>query len=143
MCSNYFQKNTEIRRFPNAVNCLRKVCIRSYSSPYFPAFGLNKERYGVSFRIQFSCGKIRTKITPNTTTFYAVVFFRIRTKYGKIHTGTFLTQWTVWNLKFKIANLKLLILRFGLHNLSPKNMKFVKSSEQEIYGREAQDQLLI
>ena len=86
LCKYNITSTTEIRRFPNAVNCLRKVCIRNYSSPYFPAFGLNKERYGVSFRIQFSCGKIRTKITPNTTTFYAVVFFRIRTKYGKIQT---------------------------------------------------------
>ena len=37
-----------------------------------PAFGLNTERYGVSLGIQSKCGKIRTRITPNTSTFYAV-----------------------------------------------------------------------
>ena len=48
---------------------MKRVRIRSYSSPYFPAFGLNTE---VSLRIQFECGKIRTRITPNTDTFYAI-----------------------------------------------------------------------
>ena len=32
-----------------------------FSGPYFPAFGLNKERYEVSLRIQSKCRKIRTK----------------------------------------------------------------------------------
>ena len=27
--------------------CVESVRIRSYSAPYFPAFGLNTERYGV------------------------------------------------------------------------------------------------
>ena len=40
--------------------------------PHFPAFGLNTERYGVSLRIQSECGKMRTRIIPNTDTFYAV-----------------------------------------------------------------------
>ena len=31
------------------------------SGPYFPAFGLNTERYEVPLRIQFECGKIRTR----------------------------------------------------------------------------------
>ena len=29
------------------VHCVKSVRIRSYSSPYLPAFGLNTERYGV------------------------------------------------------------------------------------------------
>ena len=29
---------------------MKSVCIRSFSAPYFPAFGLNAERYGVSLR---------------------------------------------------------------------------------------------
>ena len=33
---------------------------------------MNTERYGVSLRIQSECGKIRTRITPNTDTFLAV-----------------------------------------------------------------------
>ena len=53
-------------------HCVKSVRIRSYSGPYFPAFGPNRERYGVSLRIQSECGKIRTRITPNADTFYAV-----------------------------------------------------------------------
>ena len=53
-------------------HCVKSVRIRSFSSPYFPAFGLNTERYGVSLRIQSECGKIRTRKTPNTDTFHAV-----------------------------------------------------------------------
>ena len=45
---------------------MKSVHIRSYSGPYFPAFGLNTERYSVEMR------KMRTRITPNTGTFYVV-----------------------------------------------------------------------
>ena len=34
---------------------------RVFSDPYFPAFGLNTERYFVSLHIQSECGKIRTR----------------------------------------------------------------------------------
>ena len=50
-------------------HCVKSVRIRSYSGPYFPAFGLNTEDT-VSLRIQSECGKIRTRITPNTDTFH-------------------------------------------------------------------------
>ena len=50
---------------------VKSVRIRSYSCPYFPAFKLNTERYFLSLRIQSECGKIRTRMTPNTDTFYA------------------------------------------------------------------------
>ena len=50
-----------------------KMDIRSYSGPHFPAFGLNTEKYGVSLRIHSECAKIRTRITPNTDTFHAVL----------------------------------------------------------------------
>ena len=53
----------------------KSVRTRSYSSPYFPVFGLNKKRYGESLHIQSGCGKIRTRITPNTDTFDAVQSF--------------------------------------------------------------------
>ena len=49
------------------------VRIRSYSGPYFPAFGLNMERYSAYLHIQSECGKIRTRITPYMNTFYAVI----------------------------------------------------------------------
>ena len=32
-----------------------------FSGPYFPAFGVNMERYRVSLRIHSECGKIRTR----------------------------------------------------------------------------------
>ena len=53
-------------------HCVKSVCIGIYSGPYFPAFGLNTDRYSVSRRIQSECGKIRTRINPNMDTFYAV-----------------------------------------------------------------------
>ena len=53
-------------------HCMKSVRIRNFSGPYFPAFGLNTDRYGISFRIQSECGKIRTRKTPNTDTFHAV-----------------------------------------------------------------------
>ena len=60
-------------------HCKKSVRIWSYAGPYFPAFGLNTERYeveteryGVSLRIQSKFGKMRTSITPNADTFYAV-----------------------------------------------------------------------
>ena len=49
------------------------VSIRSFYGLYFPAFGLNTEAYSVSLHIQSERGKIRTRKTPNTDTFHAVV----------------------------------------------------------------------
>ena len=33
--------------FSYVAHCMKSVRIRSFSSPYFPAFGINTERYGV------------------------------------------------------------------------------------------------
>ena len=57
---------------------MKSVRIRSLSGPYFTAFKVNMERYGVSIRIQFECGKVRASKTPNTDTFNAV--FRCNTE---------------------------------------------------------------
>ena len=43
------------------LHCVKSVQMRSFFWSYFPAFGLNTERYGVSLRIQSKCGKIRTR----------------------------------------------------------------------------------
>ena len=51
------------------------VRIKSYSGPYFPAFGQNTEAYGVSLRIKSECGEMRTRITPNEETFLRSVIF--------------------------------------------------------------------
>ena len=52
---------------PGNVQCVKNVRIRTVSYPYFPAFGLNTERYRVSLRI-----------TSNTDTFHAVVYFHMQ-----------------------------------------------------------------
>ena len=39
------------------------------------------ERYRVSLHIQSKCGKIRTSITPNTDTFYAVSIAEVPSQY--------------------------------------------------------------
>ena len=47
------------------VHCVKSVRIQSFSGTYFPAFG--------KFSIQSECGKIRTRKTPNTDIFHAVI----------------------------------------------------------------------
>ena len=49
-----------------------------FSGPYFPAFGLNTERYSVSLRIQSKCGKIRTRKNSVFGDFPHSVIFPIR-----------------------------------------------------------------
>ena len=58
-------------------NYVKSVRFRSFSCPYFLAFGLNTERYGVSLRFQSECWKIRTRKIPNTDTFHAVHILNI------------------------------------------------------------------
>ena len=62
-----------IKNCKQLLHCVKCVRIRSYSGRPFPAFGLNTERYGVSLHIQSKCGKMLTRVTPNTDTFYAVL----------------------------------------------------------------------
>ena len=68
-------------------HCVKSVRIRSYSGPYFPTFGLNTEGYSLSLRIQSEHGKIRTRITPNTDTFYAlkVLTKSLKTFFDEVH----------------------------------------------------------
>ena len=77
----YYKKCTQCRYFPIKLSSFsseqqlrKKVHIRSFSGPYFPAFRLNTERYSVSFRIQFEYGKMQTRKTPNMDNFYAVSY---------------------------------------------------------------------
>ena len=62
---NWYRSPLSIRQVKHRIinhYCVKSVCIRSYSGPYFPAFGLNTEKYRVALRIQCECEKIRTKI---------------------------------------------------------------------------------
>ena len=78
---NRFEVNVSPKKMTGYYQCVKSVRIRSYSGPYFLSFGLNTERYsvrdGVSLRIQFKYGKIRTRITPNTSTLSTVSKMRI------------------------------------------------------------------
>ena len=75
------------------IDCVKSVGIRIYFGSHFSAFGLNTERYGLFLCIQSECGKMRTRITPNTDTFYAVdnlnVFFSENTAK---HSNVFLDR---------------------------------------------------
>ena len=53
-------------------HCMKRALIQIYSGTYFPAFGLNMDKYSISLYIRSECGKIRTWITPNTDTFHVV-----------------------------------------------------------------------
>ena len=57
------------------VHCIKSVRILSFSGPYFPAFGLNTEIYGVNLRVQSKCGKMRVRKTRNMGTFHKVVTY--------------------------------------------------------------------
>ena len=57
------------------MHCVKSVRIQSYSGTHFPAFEMNMESYPVSLRMQSECRKMRTRITPNTDTFYAVMIW--------------------------------------------------------------------
>ena len=58
------------------LHCIKSVRIRSFSGTYFPAFGLNTERYEVSLCIQSKCGKTLTRKTSNMDTFHTVLAFK-------------------------------------------------------------------
>ena len=85
----------------STLQCVKSVCIQSYSGPYFPAFGLNMERYGVSLCIQSECKKIQTRITPNTNTSCSAIF-------GNYHV---ISHDNSWKLSHLIDVILLAVLR--------------------------------
>ena len=62
-----------IHHFAWLLRCAKSVRIRSFSSPYFPAFRKNTERCSVPLRSQSEYGEMQTRKTPNTDTFHVVV----------------------------------------------------------------------
>ena len=70
-----FQLKSHKLCYKRSRHCVKSVRIRSYSTTHFPAFWLNTDRYSISLRIQSECGNMRTRITPNMDTFYAVRIF--------------------------------------------------------------------
>ena len=100
-------------------HCVRSVCIRSYSGPYFHAFGLNMERYGVSLRIQSEYAKIGTRITPNKETFHVVHVFNEKTitsKEGKYRMERKLRFIKLMTRMWDILNMYLVAFAKSLNN---------------------------
>ena len=90
-----------LNRFAFTLHCVKRVRIRNYSGPHFPAFGQNTERYFVSIRIQSEWGKMPTRITPNTDTFHAVLIISFVT-FIKI----FRWRNLIWNQQRLLHNKK-------------------------------------
>ena len=68
----YFQFNLYFYRVIPATQLCKKCPYSKFSGPYFPTLGEKAEICFVNFRIQSECGKMLTKKTLNTDTFYAV-----------------------------------------------------------------------
>ena len=49
--------------------------VQSFSCLYFLALRLNTKIYSVNIHIQSTSAKMRTRVTPNTATFYVVMHF--------------------------------------------------------------------
>ena len=67
---SFLKKNLRVTGFAGhrGRHCVKSVRIWSFSGPCFPTVVLN----GISLRIQCKCGKIQTRKTQNTDSFYAV-----------------------------------------------------------------------
>ena len=71
---SFIQKKKKKKMTSCFRHCMKSVHIRSFSGPHFPAFGLNTETeiYYVNLRIQYKCGKKRTRKSANKSTFNPV-----------------------------------------------------------------------
>ena len=87
----------------STIYCVKNVRIWKISGPYFPAFGLNTERYSVSLRIQSECWKTQTRKTSNRDTFNAVIaeLNWIESLYFMLTKNTCSISRWVWNTKRK------------------------------------------
>ena len=106
--------------------CVKSVRIRSFSGPYFLAFGLNTERYWVSLRILSKCGKIRTRKTTNTGTFHAVYVIEVNSqKCYTLH----LTRLWIWGTDINRSSIKinqpLTILLFNIESVQVNSVALV------------------
>ena len=65
-------------------HCVKSAGIWGFTGPHFSAFGLITEIYRLNLSIQSECGKMRTRKTSNTNTFYAVELISADTNLDKI-----------------------------------------------------------
>ena len=79
-------------------HCVKRVRIRSYSVPHFSSIFPHSDwiRRDTECLSVFSpnAGKMRTRITPNTDTFYAVSIFGEPLIFDKAFPGHFAEEWT-------------------------------------------------
>ena len=76
-----------------------------FGGPHFPAFELNIERYYISLRIQSKCGNIWSRITPNTDTFYTVIFAANVVMFHDVFTVTVNANLLIWIIKWIKINI--------------------------------------
>ena len=98
------------KKLDYSLHCLKSVRNRSFSGPYFPAFGLNMKRYSVPPRIQSECGKIWTRKTPNTDTFHAVLYYSVFRNF--------------WRRRSKLINFLIALVHDGVQLLVNINYVF-------------------
>ena len=71
-----------LRKIVNVLHCVKSVHIRSFSGPYFPAFGLNKQRSKYLSVFNPNAGKYVPKKLQIRTLLRSVKFFSILRKSG-------------------------------------------------------------
>ena len=89
-------------------HCVKSVRIRSYPGP-------------TSLHIQSECGKIRNRITPNTDTFYAVLFwskYLVLKNMIAIYSLYFFKSWVMANICLLMLLMLMLLLLLLLFTLS-------------------------
>ena len=117
---------------------MKSARIRKYSGLYFPAFGLNTERYFVSLRIHSKCGKMRTRITLNTETFYAVAGFNLlmtsTAQKMKFSIKGFFSKCdqTRWNLLIQSHLLKKSLMENFIFCVVQRRVKILESKNQTL-----------
>ena len=118
----YHTRTIQVSNIKNCkfFHCVKSVHIRSYSGPHFPAFRLNTERYSVSLRIQSECGKMRTRITPNTDTFYTVLSVSVKASFFSSLNSSFSILLQFHNLVplFEVFPMVLNLLNFHKYSKS-------------------------
>ena len=104
-------------------HCLKSVCFRSFTAPYFRAFGLNTERYFISLCIQSECGEN----TNQKNSEYRHILSSVN---GKIITNSnqkcricilFFPQFCRWHFLFSVPISDSITL--DIQNLQLKNYK--------------------
>ena len=113
------------RTLKELLHCVKSVRIRSYSGQYFPTFGLKRELYGVSLRIQSKCRKIRTRITPNTVTFYPMIKLWLFNKlFGKFLLDHSILVASLVRQKLEITSSTSLFYLITIYNIYNLNEHF-------------------